>query len=71
MGEECTCKQLIAINKECSNCKPTVLFYLVLGKEKLDFLLPADSYIKKNYLILGTKKKRFIFIANCGWRKRR
>ena len=35
IGGKCTCGELIAINKELSNCLTTVLLRLVLGKEKL------------------------------------
>ena len=35
IGGKCTCVQLIAINKYLSNYQATVLFRLVLGKEKL------------------------------------
>ena len=38
IGGKYTWVQLIAINKEWSNCKTTVLFGLVLGKEKLNSL---------------------------------
>ena len=38
-----TCVQLIAVYKELSNCKTTVLFCLVLGKKR--FYLPAQSCV--------------------------
>ena len=38
LGGECTGVQLIAMNKELSNCKLTVLFRLVLGNEYLEIL---------------------------------
>ena len=43
IGGKCTCVQLIAINKEWSNCKITVLFRLVLGKEKLTILVTSSE----------------------------
>ena len=38
---KCTCVQLIAINKELSNCEATVYLRLVLGKEKLKTLVTS------------------------------
>ena len=35
IGGKCICVQLIAINKELSNCLNTVFFCFVLRKEKL------------------------------------
>ena len=35
IGGKYNCVQLITINKELTNCKTTVLFHLILGKEKI------------------------------------
>ena len=36
IGGKCTCVLLIAPNKELSNSQTTVIFRLILGKEKLE-----------------------------------
>ena len=43
IGGECTCIQLIAITKEWSNYKPTVLIPLVLEKEKLKISVTSSD----------------------------
>ena len=43
IGEKFTCVQLFAMNKGLLNCSPTVLFRLVLGKEKLKTLVTSSE----------------------------
>ena len=43
IGGKYTCVQLIAINKELSNCLTTVLFLLVWGEKNWTFYLDKDK----------------------------
>ena len=74
IGGKCTCVQLIARNQEWSNCKTTVLFRLVLGKEKLKNLVT----ISELYLLFdqftqykGKKRKKITLILDHVWRESR
>ena len=40
---KCTCVQLIAINKELSNYKTTLLVRFILGKEKFKILVTSSQ----------------------------
>ena len=59
------CVQLIAINKELPNFLTTVLFCLVLGKQKLKFLLASSElYLVfwSIYSIQGTEEKPYSLV---------
>ena len=45
-----TCVQRIAINKELSNCKTTVLIRLVLGKEKVKIKVTSRGVNKRTHI---------------------
>ena len=63
IGGKCTCLEPIAINKEWWNSKATLLFRLVLGKEKLKILVASSKlYLVfwSIYSILGTEQKPYL-----------
>ena len=61
-----SCIQLIAINKELSNWKTTVLFRLFLGKETLKMLVTgSDLYLETN---TRDKKIPNLLFLDRGWR---
>ena len=65
IGGKCICVNLIAINKKLSNCKSTVLFHLVLGKEILNILVTSlELYLVFGsiYSILGPEKNTFLLL---------
>ena len=43
IGGKCTCVQTTAMHKELLNCKTTVLYRLVLGKEQLKNLVTTSE----------------------------
>ena len=61
-----TCVQLIAINKELSNCKTTVLFCLVLGKKKNEnFISQLRAISNLLFLHRGWRKSRLPSLEFC------